>query len=64
MEEVKYTCPVCGNQWIEMEDPEDEWFRLGTNCVLCKECSKKAIKALKEKWGWKDEVLSGRTGSN
>lgn len=50
LEKVKYTCPQCGKQWISLEDPDDDWFRLGTNQTLCGECGKKAIKKLVEEW--------------
>ena len=42
-EEVKFICPVCGKEWIEEQDKDDDWFRLATTQTLCEECGKKAI---------------------
>jgi len=30
MEEVKFICPECGKEWVELQDPEDDWFKLAT----------------------------------
>lgn len=43
-EEVKFKCPLCGKEWVEEQDTEDDWFGLATTQTLCEECSKKAIK--------------------
>ena len=43
-EDVKFTCPLCGKEWIEEQDTNDEWFRLATTRTLCEECGKKAIR--------------------
>jgi len=50
LEKVKYTCPQCGKQWTALEDPDDDWFRLGTNQTLCGKCGKEVIKKLVEEW--------------
>jgi len=47
-EEVKFTCPLCGKEWIEEQDVRDDWFRLGTKQTLCEECSKKISKEIKD----------------
>lgn len=47
-EEVKFKCPICGKEWIEEQDTEDDWFRLATIQTLCEECCKKIIKGDKE----------------
>ena len=54
-EEVKFTCPMCGKEWTEEQDTEDDWFKLGTNQTLCKECSRKEINRIKEGQQWKTE---------
>jgi predicted RNA-binding Zn-ribbon protein involved in translation (DUF1610 family) len=51
LEEVKFICPECGEQWVEWQDPEDYWFKLGLRQTLCKNCADKIIKRLKEQWG-------------
>ena len=43
-EDVKFICPLCGKEWVEEQDTNDEWFRLATMQTLCEECSKKAIR--------------------
>lgn len=45
-EPVKFTCPECGMQWIEEQDPEDDWFKLATKQTLCDVCGTKAIKRI------------------
>ena len=58
IEEVKFKCPVCGNEWTEKQDENDNWFKLGTTKTLCSLCSKNAINKLKvkasiaEKYPW------------
>ena len=49
-EEVKFTCPMCGKEWIEEQDTKDDWFRLGTKQTLCAECSNREIKKVKHEW--------------
>ena len=43
-EEVVFICPVCGKEWVEEQDANDDWFRLATTQTLCEECGKKAIR--------------------
>jgi len=42
-EDVKFKCPLCGNEWVEEQDTEDDWFGLATTQTLCEECSRKAV---------------------
>lgn len=59
LEKVEFTCPECGVQWVEWQDPSDEWFRLGTRQTLCVNCGKETIKRVKKQWEVDDdEVLS------
>ena len=55
MEEVKCKCPMCGKRWIDMQNPEDEWFRLATDRLLCPECGKKEIERIKKEWTERDK---------
>lgn len=64
MEEVRFKCPQCGKIWYEMQSPEDDWFKLGTNQCLCKECGDAAIKKFLELRDQANEILSRRTSSN
>lgn len=50
IEEVKFTCPMCGKEWVEEQDIKDDWFRLGTKQTLCAECSNREIKKIKHEW--------------
>lgn len=50
MEEVRCKCPMCGKRWIDMQDPEDEWFRLATDRLLCPECGKNEIERVRKEW--------------
>lgn len=50
LESVEYTCPLCGTKWTEMEDPNDEWFKLGTHQTLCAKCGQEAIRWIKGEW--------------
>ena len=59
---VQFTCPQCGTQWTEMQDPEDDWFKLATHQTLCAKCGKAAIEKIKGEW--ENEVLSGRPRSH
>ena len=43
-EEVKFKCPLCGKEWVEEQDTEDDWFGLATTQTLCEECSKELVK--------------------
>lgn len=62
LQQVEYTCPACGERWVEWENPDDDWFRLGTNQTLCANCGKEMLRRIKE--NFEDEVLSSWTGSN
>ena len=53
---VQFTCPQCGKTWTEMQDPEDDWFKLGTSVTLCAKCGLKAIEKITGEW--EDENLS------
>ena len=48
-EYVKFTCPLCGKDWVEEQDTTDEWYHLATKQTLCEECGKKAIKKVMSK---------------
>lgn len=56
LEKVTYTCPQCGKKWTELDDPNDEWFKLGTNQTLCADCGLAAIRQIIGEW--KNEDLS------
>ena len=56
-EEVKFTCPICGKEWIEEQDTEDDWFRLGTKQTLCVECSNREIRKIKESQQWSQKII-------
>lgn len=58
LEKVEYTCPECGVQWIEWQNPDDDWFKLGTQETLCVNCGKKVMKRIEQEWeNGNDEVL-------
>lgn len=64
---VTYTCPMCGVVWTEDEDPNDEWFKLGTKQTLCARCGQEAIERIKRDREWQEEmheILSRRTSGN
>jgi len=51
MEKVTFKCPECGQEWVELQDPKDEWFKLATKQCLCDKCTKKAIiKVITNDW--------------
>lgn len=49
-EKVEFTCPRCGVQWIEWQDPNDEWFKLATNQILCVNCGQVTMEHIIAKW--------------
>ncbi len=61
-EAVKFRCPACGAEWVEMMDREDEWFGLATDRTLCGACGKRAIDHLIR--GEDDGGISGRYPGN
>ena len=50
-QEVKFKCPICGKEWVEMQEEDDEWFGLATLITLCTECGDKEIKRMIQEWG-------------
>lgn len=57
--EVEFTCPICGVQWSEWQNPDDDWFGLATNQTLCPNCGEAAMKRIIDKTEDQDnEVLS------
>ena len=57
LEKVEFTCPECGVQWTEWQDPSDDW--------LCVNCGKEAIKRVKKQWEVDDdEVLPSWSSSH
>jgi len=54
LEQVEYTCPMCGAHWVELQDINDEWFRLGTNQTLCAKCGQEAIRRIKHNWDYEE----------
>lgn len=53
LEKVEFTCPECGTQWTEWQDPSDDWFKLATHQTLCANCGKEVMARIIE--NWKDE---------
>ena len=62
LERVKCTCPQCGEVFYDMQYTDDDWYRVGTNRLLCPECSKAAIIKILE--AAKCEYIPGRTCSD
>ena len=53
LEKVEFTCPECGTQWTEWQDPSDDWFKLATHQTLCANCGKEVMARIVK--NWKDE---------
>lgn len=65
LEKVEFTCPQCGVQWTEWQDPSDEWFKLALGQTLCANCGKEVLRRIIDKReDAEDEILSGWTRSH
>lgn len=67
MIDVSFTCPMCGDVWVETQNPNDDWFRLGTRQTLCARCAAKEIERIKSSKEWQEatyEILSRRSSGN
>lgn len=45
-QEVKFKCPICGKEWTEMQDDDDEWFEVAPLITLCTKCRDKEVKRI------------------
>ena len=65
LEKVEFTCPQCGTQWTEWQNPSDEWFKLAMGQTLCANCGKEVLRRVIDKReDEEDEILSGWTRSH
>ena len=65
LEKVEFTCPQCGTQWTEWQNPSDEWFKLALGQTLCANCGKEVLRRVIDKReDEEDEILSGWTRSH
>ena len=62
LERVKFICPICGEEFYDMQYTDDEWYKLGTRQTLCPECGKAAIRKILGVN--KNEILSRWPSSN
>jgi hypothetical protein len=59
---VEFICPECGIKWIEQQEPNDEWFKLGTKQTLCRTCGEKAVREALRRL--EHEILSSGSSSD
>ena len=45
---IYHTCPKCGQTFIALEEPEDDWFGLATEMQYCTNCMKKVWNLIHE----------------